>query len=224
MKPNLYLRWALACIGVLLVMDLLCILSVTFLDKDYVFGLISLFQLGSEANIPTWFSSVNLLYLSLCIYQARVHLPAKAKQAWALIAFTIFLSMDETAEIHEKVSHLLARMIEFHPLLRYPWVVAGLFFFIAFAWLLLNLCAGIPRRFRRVITTGVLVYFSSCLGLEVVEGVWAHYHGEGHVVYQLLMTLEEIGEILGVTLMAYGFGLTARAPHEGTEHETQSSH
>ncbi len=218
--PKSYLKWMLICIGGLVLMDLLRLVSVVYLQRDYVFGLIQLFHMGEEANVPTWFSSVNLLGLSYFMYKALPLFGDRVRAARCLMIGTVFLSLDETAQLHEKMSPLLERLVQFNGLLRYPWVLAGLVAFLGFCWLTVKVCSQIPRALRPILYIGGLVFFVSCLGLEAIEGIVAHYHTEDYLPYQLIQTVEEAGEMVGITLMAYGFLRFAQTAPQGTIHET----
>lgn len=77
-------------------------------------GLLGFFDLGSEANLPTFFSALNLVLAGLLLTviarhdaQATGHKP----WAWGVLAFGFFLmSADEAAQIHEGLVHPLFRL------------------------------------------------------------------------------------------------------------------
>src|SRR5688572_27691230 len=73
-----------------------------------------LFNLDDEANIPSWFSSVQLFSIGAVLLLATASPLRNRDHVRGLLAVLgagfIFLSMDEAAVIHEKVTTVLARV------------------------------------------------------------------------------------------------------------------
>ncbi len=97
----------LAVIAVLVTGHLLGWLFEYVLDHDRVFGLIALFNLGAEQNVPTWFSSLILLSAGgLC---ALIGLDARHREEtsstpwFGLGGIFLFLSWDEIFGIHDRI-------------------------------------------------------------------------------------------------------------------------
>lgn len=61
LKLNLYLILFLLCANVL------GIISKYYFDHDYVYGLIPLFDFSLERNIPTLYSSIALVFVSILL-------------------------------------------------------------------------------------------------------------------------------------------------------------
>lgn len=74
---------------------------------------VSMFDLGSEANVPTWWASILWLSASCaCFLAGRADRRSARRwyQIWWLIgAVLLFASMDEVATIHEEVGSFLGR-------------------------------------------------------------------------------------------------------------------
>ncbi len=70
-----------------------------------------IFSLTEESNFTTWFSSLLLLIVSICCYQISQSFEnQKIKNAWAWMSLGfIFLSIEETAVIHENISRCLEK-------------------------------------------------------------------------------------------------------------------
>ncbi len=112
---ELSIRWILVfLISVemfLLTMDL----GVYFYDWLEVRVMRELFDVTLEANIPSWFSSFQFLMIGLtCFLVSRYHRAASKSWragAWVLIAlFFVFLSIDDTATIHESLGTLANKL------------------------------------------------------------------------------------------------------------------
>ena len=73
------------------------------LGHDTVFGLVDLFDLNSEKNLPTFYASASLLFCGgLLVLLAVLTWPNREWLFWAFLAVVFaFLSYDEAVEIHE---------------------------------------------------------------------------------------------------------------------------
>ncbi len=98
--------------------------------------LIELFAVNMEKSIPTWFSSSMLLICSGLI--ATIALAKKAQDAryvphWkALSVIFLFLSLDEAAEIHERLGRGIQYVFPLGSSLHTGWVVPGFVFVLMF--------------------------------------------------------------------------------------------
>ena len=103
-KPGKLIRWLLRIAGVLVICHLLN------LALGYPsWQLERLFNLGYEANIPTWFSSVYWAIAFVAAYQCVQLTGSKLeKRLWIVIAFGFLaFSIDETAQIHENIFRIV---------------------------------------------------------------------------------------------------------------------
>lgn len=173
---------------------------------DHVFGLVRLFNLDGEANLPTLFSTLLLLSASmllLCIgmHERRGNSPFATR--WLLLATGfLFMAVDEAAMIHELFDSPTRRLMgdDASDAFLYAWVVpytllvvALLVYFIKF---LLHLPAGTRARF----CIAGAIYVAGALGLEFLEGVQAGAHGEASAGYMVLNTIQELMEMSGTII------------------------
>lgn len=84
---------------------------------DFVYGLSPLVDLDNEANLPTWFSSAQLLaagLISFLIHVDRRGAGEKFAVHWVGLGFVmLYLSLDETAGLHELMSLPLRELFGF---------------------------------------------------------------------------------------------------------------
>jgi hypothetical protein len=180
--------------------------------KNYWFNesaesLIRLFNTNGEANIPSWYSSSALLAASALLFLITA-LKARSTDTylmhWKCMAIIfLYLSMDETAVIHEMLSKPLQAILHTDGLLYYPWVlIAGvclLLLFFVYAKFLLHLPANIRLLF---IVSGIIFVF----GAIVVESFQAYKHSLGRnseADFILTTTIEEFLEMTGIALFIY---------------------
>ena len=98
-----------------------------------------LIDVGLEANIPTWFSS---LMIAACAYFAwgcsrEVKVDQAGKRMWRVLALGLLaMSCDETAMIHENIGKVLYKYwFQFLDIGRSPWIILlGPFVLVAILW------------------------------------------------------------------------------------------
>ncbi len=103
-----------------------------FLGHDYVFGLVPLFDLDVEGNIPSLFSSVSILLCSGLLYIiGTAHMKDGNKESYywmGLAAIFLFLALDEGATIHERLIGPMKGIMEDTGYPYLTWVVPYIIF------------------------------------------------------------------------------------------------
>jgi hypothetical protein len=181
-----------------------------------VLGLIDLFDLDSEENIPSWYSASVLLICSgaLALIAAAKHqADDRFRWHWAgLAAGFLYLSADEEAGIHEVIGPFFAgagKWLTLHlsPYFRYlaaypvytwvlPAIVAAVLIGISYTKFLLAL----PRRTAVLFVVSAAIFFGGAVGVEVIGARHVLLYGRQDAVYGSLVILEESMEMIGVAL------------------------
>jgi len=164
-----------------------------------------MFNLDAEANLPTFFSSVILLF-SASLFYILGKVPRERKSGnhpfWMGLSFMFaFLAIDENAKIHEAVGDLTEKFVHVSGYLNYPWVIPyGVlvitlgFFYARFFW-------RMDRTiFMRFIAAAAL-YVGGAIGFELLGANEATLHGADTVLYSIYSTIEESLEIFGVIFL-----------------------
>ena len=169
------------------------------------------FDLDGEANIPTWFSSIQLFLIG------AVFLPMTRRQEAHHIfrplllsivgAGFIFLSLDEAARIHETITRSL-RHVEWIPRFKGDhgiWV--AFYLTIGSGIALASWRDGLAMwRFSRsaalAMITGIGVYVLGGVGLEVIS--YQFLLDGTPQLYRAEVALEEFMEMAGASLVLYG--------------------
>lgn len=176
-------------------------------------GVRPLFDLDQEANLPTWFSSMQLLGIAavLGLYAVKP-LRNLGVPAWLTVAGAavfLFLSMDETAQVHENLARDL-RVIEWLPRVRND---RGIWVFVYLAAALVPLVIAaryIPVLWRqrpqavRWIVAGAAVVITGSMGVELIADQFLRGGAGPRSWYYASVAAEETLEMIGGTLMLLG--------------------
>jgi hypothetical protein len=175
------------------------------------YGLVRLFDMGVEANLPTFFSTFQLLAVSLLLavigLVRRQEGDGRAAQ-WLLLALIfLLLAVDEGAGIHE---------LSVRPFRDFaPWLATGLFYW---AWVLPAIVlvtyvawrfAGfvfnyLPADTRRHTVMGAALFVGGAVGVEMPEARYVEQHGLDNFAYGMFVLVEEVLEMSGVLVFFTG--------------------
>jgi hypothetical protein len=176
-----------------------------------------LLGVGHEANLPTWYSSVSLL---LCALLAATIAISK-KQAgdpftphwWGLAGVFLFLSLDESATIHELLTPALRDAFNTSGFLYFAWVIAGIAFAAAFGAIYIRFLIHLPAGTRWLFLISAAVFLGGAIGVESFNAYLYEGYKAGNVpvdVYNKLTDLEELLEMAGILIFIYALLAYAR--------------
>ena len=182
-----------------------------FAGMPEFYGLVRQFDMGVEANLPTFFSAFQLLVTSLVlavIGLARRQQSDPVALEWLLLAL-IFLVMavDETSEIHEMAVRPFREFA--------PWLASGFFYW---AWVLPAsvLVAVVAWRYagfvfrylpadtRSSTILGAALFVGGAIGVEMPEARYVEINGLDNFTYGMFVLAEEILEMSGVLVFLRG--------------------
>jgi hypothetical protein len=178
------------------------------LGREATESFVRLAWVDGEGNIPTWYSSSILLLCSLLlalIALAHRYTRSGSVLGWLLMSFIFaFLSIDETAQLHEL--SIVPLRLAFRPtgLLYYGWIIPAGICLVVFVVGYARFLARLPRRTRGLFLLAGVVFVAGAIGVEAVSGMHASLRGEHTFTYHLLITLEELLEMAGIVLFIYG--------------------
>ena len=174
-------------------------------------GLVRLFDLDGEANIPTFFSvfQFNVAAGLLWIIGSRARCCADryARHWLALACIFVFLGLDELAQIHELFSDPLRASLHVDGALRYAWVIPYGCLVLAVAAAYLNFLSHLPDRTRWLMVISAAIYVGGAVGLELYGGYLETQLGTEatgtSVAYLIEVFFEEGMELLGIALFIF---------------------
>lgn len=176
-----------------------------------VYGLVALFDMGIEANLPTFFSVVQLLLV--CLVLAAIGVIKRQAgdtfaRHWLVLALIfLLLATDELAEIHEQTIRPIRELV--------PGLVTGLFYWawVVPAALLVVLVsvayarfvfAYLPPDLRRSTLLGATIFVGGAIGIEMPEARYVERYGLENFTYALFVLAEETMEMTGVLIFLSG--------------------
>jgi hypothetical protein len=179
------------------------------LGHDTVYGLVRLFDLDEEQNIPTLFS-VLLLFCAALLLTIITVLKKKQKDPdvskWAILAFGfLFMAVDEASSIHEELAMPVPGLLGDGPLgiFYFAWVIPGIAVVFVLALFFLRFLLRLPAKTRFTFMVAAALFIGGALGLELVGGRYAELHGGENLTYNILATVEESLEMAGVIVFIY---------------------
>jgi hypothetical protein len=166
-------------------------------------GLVALFHLDSEFNVPAIVSvlglaacGVLLMIVSACLAQRT--LPHATRWRWLGVGF-LYLALDEGARVHERANTVVNELGISLPALRFGWVLVGIVAVFALIPLYLPAVLRLPKALRRLAILSAVLFVGGALGMEMV-GAALYDRGTDDALYQTVVLIEETGEMAGIGL------------------------
>lgn len=205
--PARVAAWLWTTLVVLLVAHAVGLFLTFGLGYSHARGLVPLFNIATESNVPTWFASALLMLGALLfLFLSRLSRPGtRERRVWQVLSATFaFLSVDEFAMIHELLIEPVRAALGTSGVLFFAWVIP-----YGIAVVLLGVMVGptlwrLERRFRVLLGTSAALYLLGAIGVEMIGG--SYYEAHETVVdlnYRLIQTVEETLEFSGLILLVY---------------------
>lgn len=170
-------------------------------------GTIRLFDADREGNYPTFYSAAALLFCALlaaAIARLTFLREGRFVRLWALLAAILaYISADEVGMLHERVGQLLRSWGLGGGIFHFVWVVPFLVLTVIVGLIYLRFLAALPRRTGRLFVLAGVLYVSGAIGFEMLGGARADAAGQDNLLYALIISAEELLEMVGVLVLAY---------------------
>ena len=172
-----------------------------------LYGLLPMFDLDKEHNLPSFFSgALFLANAGLLTLIWRTQRSARRERGWAgLAGIFVFLAFDELFSVHETLIEPVRTTYHLGGLLYYAWVVPYAVALAVIALAYIPFWVRLDPADRLRFGLSAAVYLSGAVGLELVEGWYAVLTQERFdVVRGVLTGLEESLEMAGLIIFLYG--------------------
>jgi len=182
-------------------------------------GLIRMFDLNMEGNVPSTYSTLLLLFAAALLYVIGIAKKQESKTTagssedgkknyyryWrALAIIFLFLAVDEAGSIHELTMEPLREWFSLGGYFHFAWVIPAAILVGIFVAMYIPFLLYIPRRFALMFTFSGAIYVSGALGMEMVGSKYfSTHHGVHDANYLAITTVEESLEMAGVIVFIY---------------------
>ncbi len=200
-------------IGVALVIAHLLVMVLKYhFQRDLVYGLVPLFDFYEEHNIPTYFSSLNLLLTAALLFlTARLESVRNPfnMRAWQVLALGFaFMSIDEFADLRHILSRVLqgaaGGKLDMLPFLSVAWTVPVALIVVMLAVYFIPFLMRLERTYLVHFGLAGACFVFATIGLETFEGDHvALTQGVRDLTFTLMVTIEETMEIFSILYFQY---------------------
>jgi hypothetical protein len=176
------------------------------LDNAYLIRLARVFSLDSEMNVPTFYSSLALLFCAtlLIIISVSHKRSGKPSLAWLFLAIIFtFLSIDEISTLHEKLIDLSREAFNASGVFYYAWVIPYGAALVVFLVVYFRFLLSLPKKIMILFIVSGSIFVLGALGMELVGGLHTELHGTNNWTYSLMTTFEELLEMVGIVIFIY---------------------
>jgi len=207
--PKQIFRWQLISICSLVLISFISSLFYRYSSLSQIQGFgVGFLSVDVEASIVTWYSALLLL---LCAILLAVITLRKSRtnsryiHHWRILALIfIFLSIDETISIHEKLIFPLRSALNTGGIFHFAWIVVYIPLVAIFVIFYLRFLAHLPKTTRQLFWLSGTTYVAGAIGFEMIGGPIAETFGEEALPYLISVHFEEGLELLGLTIFVYG--------------------
>lgn len=199
---------SLLAIAILLaVAHLGAMISRYILGDDFVYGLVDMFDLNLENNIPTVFSTLILMASAVLLTVIARHAATIKHNAgywkWLAIIF-MFLAVDENASLHELFIDPIQEMLPSGGIMYVGWIIPYVLAALVIGLLYLKFVLSLPTRTRNLTILSGSLYLSGAIGFELLGGWYLLPRNEVEdFPYSMLVMTEEFLEMSGIILFIY---------------------
>ena len=195
----------LAAMAILLVLASMAgQLSKFVLGNDHLKGLVPLFYVNSEQNIPTYFSMLLLLFAASLLAVIAV-LVGKRKEPhtskWTILSVGfLYMAFDEGFQVHERLVSPIRSLLGHGKLgfLYHAWVIPGIVLVFVLGFFFLRFLLYLPVTARLGFLVAGALYIGGAIGIETIGGRYSELHGAQNWTYSMIATVEESLEMAGL--------------------------
>jgi hypothetical protein len=178
--------------------------------QERIYGLVPLFYLSGEGNIPTLFSTLLLVSAAMLFAlnsSIEKNQATRYYRAWTVLsAGFLFMAVDEATVLHERLIPGMRALLGGGELgyLYFAWVVPYGLVVLLLVPFLIRFVLRLPRVTRLHLLVAAALYLGGALGVELIGGNFAEQYGRQHLAYSMITTVEETLEIAGLIVLIRG--------------------
>ena len=210
-SPIRFVKFLGACVAVLVALHIVMVATVHGFGGKHI----DFFDLNAEQNLPTLFSTLQLLLASgLLLLLGLESRQGKRGESfyWLAMAFVFaYLATDEFCEIHEKLVAPLRRLLHAQGALGFAWVIPYSAVVLIFGALFARFWWRLPSRTRVLFAVAGVGYVGGALGMEMVGSYIFTKYGWTSIQFDLETLVEEFMEMASITLFVFALAEVAQS-------------
>ena len=172
-------------------------------------GVVRLFYVDEEANVPVYFSTFQLLLAAVLLaviasFEHRRQTPLARN--WTVLAVVFFgLSLDELCSLHEMAMRPMQSLLGSSNLGFFycAWVIPAILGMIGLGLYFLRFLWRLPAAVRFRFILAAMLFVGGAVGVEILEGPHAEQYGRENLVWVVYVTVEELLEMSGILLFVH---------------------
>ena len=179
------------------------------LGPAFLPGLVSLFYVDVEHNIPTYFS-VWLILCAAFLLTAIARLNREQRKPhvskWAMLSFGfLFMALDEAFQFHERLNIPVGTLLGDGSLgvFYFPWTIPGLALVFVLGLYFLRFLLHLPAATALSFWMAATLYIGGAIGVELIGSSHTELHGFENWTYSMIATLEESLEMGGLIVFIW---------------------
>ena len=225
-KITLYPRniviW-LSTITILLLVAHLITIAMPYIFEGFEHGLVrllfSLFFLDGEGNVPAMFSTGLFLInavIFLIVWKAA-GLAGDSQKIWLFLSSVfVFLALDESISIHERLIDPLRDALDATGIFYYTWIIPYGIGVVLLSIFMIPVFWRMQKRIRFWFGLSAATYLFATIGLEMISGKYLVMMNEQKdIVWIFMITLEESLEMVGLIILVYAQLLLLKNKYNG---------
>jgi hypothetical protein len=206
-KVNHVARAFLVCVLFLFAAHISMLLIRYGLGHGSLMGLSSFVDLWSENNLPTFYSSMSLLFCGLLLYLISLseqQSGGKFVLYWlGLAAIFTFLSVDEMLMIHDRISDKL-RALGASGAFYFAWVIPYGIATVGLGIIYLRFLLNLTPQTRALFIMAAVCYVGGALGFEMIGAIEYEKVQNRTLLMDVYNLIEETLEMVGVLIFIWG--------------------
>lgn len=170
-------------------------------------GVVHMFNLDAETNLPTYFASLVLALAALL--SAGIGSVVRARgDRWERhwyglgVAF-LYLSIDEMLQLHERAVEPIRLALGLGGWLYFAWIIPASVLLLVFLLAYWRFFRSQTASLRRGLFWAGLLYVGGAIGFELVGGRHFERFGPDNLGYVAITTLEEGFELAGIVVLIH---------------------
>jgi hypothetical protein len=205
-SPRQVVRPCLFAVVFLLALHGIWLIARFGFGHDTLIGMHALLRINVEMNLTTWFSSM-ILAMAALLFFVVFRLSSADEDRWryhwlGLVFIFLFLSIDETADIHPKIGKVFSYLVvDFG--IPSAWVIPYSILTLVAAYTYITFFFNLPVPFRYQALASAILFVGGSLGGEVTQILLTRADHLNEALYELSSVSEEVMEMTGIILLLY---------------------